>query len=572
MGSRPRIRLDQDPGLQRICDEYADLLHRHGFGAEDGYRYVFDVLPNGSPIDPQLRVEFRHALAAAEAGDAFEPPDPFDPASADAFHDWADRHRAAQPRRLRRHAADAPAASPSADGSPPQLAPRRRRGVNVIGYLEAELGLGEIARKLVAAAERAGIPLSTVTCRDLVHRQTYPFDERGDGPVYDTNIVCVNADKLPDLVAQLGPAKVAGRYAIGVWFWETAHFPATMHSAFDHVDEVWVASDFVRASISAETRKPVHVVPIPLAPEQRPSLTRTELNLPEGFLYLFSFDYFSVFERKNPIAVVEAFKRAFPSGDGPWLLIRSINGDHHLAKRELLEQAAAGRADIRIVDGYVSPAERDALMASCDCYVSLHRSEGLGLTMAEAMAFGKPVVATAYSGNLTFMDERNSYLVRYRMTTVPEHCDPYTPGVEWADPDLDHAAELMRRIYERPEEARQVGSKASVDLRERHSLDRTAEFIAQRLERIPEAARALLRARGALDHAAAIASLAPGDSLERSPEGPAVVRLLRRLLRRALWPELVEQRRLDAAMVESLRRLIDIHHSELHSRGGGSSD
>src|SRR6266540_448568 len=485
-GTRPRTRLSNYPDLERLCDEYAALLIRHGFGTTNGWSYRFDMLPSGRPVDRHLRALFRQALLAAEAGEAPDPPDPFDPASADAFQYWLDEHGTGRRAWLsvltrslrsgvrppRRRPREQPAAASSAHTASSELAPRRSRGVNVIGYLEAELGLGEIARKLVAATERAGIPTSTITCRSTIHRQAYRFDERRPGARYDTNIICVNADKLPKLHAELGAVEFAGRYLIGVWFWEVAHFPATMHPAFDLVDELWVASDFVRESISAATRKPVLVVPIPLEPRPTAFLSREELDLPEGFLYLFSFDYFSVFERKNPIGVVEAFKRAFAPGDGPSLLVRSINGDHHAAAREILERSAAGRADIRIVDGYVSPAERDALMAACDCYVSLHRSEGLGLTMAEAMGFGKPVIATGYSGNLTFMDERNSYLVRYEMTTVPRNCDPYTPGVDWADPDLDHAAELMRRVYEHPEEAQRVGHQASADICERHSLGR----------------------------------------------------------------------------------------------------
>lgn len=586
-GRMPRTRFSDYPDLERLCDEYAARLFRHGFETRDGWSYRFDRLPNGRLVDRQMRTLFRQALLAAEAGEAPDPPpDPFDPASADVFQDWLEeRHRGRRtwlgalargarsgirPRQGR--PLDQPGAESSAHTASSELAPRRSRGVNVIGYLEAELGLGEIARKLVAATERAGIPTSTITCRGTIHRQEYRFHERGAGALYDTNIICINADKLPKLHAELGVTQFAGRYSIGVWFWEIAHFPATMHPALDLVDELWVASDFVRESISAATRKPVLVVPIPLEPQPPALLSREDIDLPEGFLYLFSFDYFSIFERKNPIGVVEAFKRAFAPGAGPSLLIRSINGDHHTTAREILNGSAVGRADIRIVDGYVSPAERDALMAACDCYVSLHRSEGLGLTMAEAMAFGKPVIATGYSGNLTFMDERNSYLVRYGMTTVPRNCDPYTPGVEWADPDLDHAAELMRHVYDHPQEAHSVGQQASRDLRERHSLDRTAQFVAERLQQIPEAARTLLAVRGALDHAAEIAGLAPGDSLERVRRRTPAGRFLRGLLRRALWPELAEQRRLDSALVESMRRLIDVYGAELDRLNALSAD
>ena len=437
-------------------------------------------------------------------------------------------------------------------------------GVNIIGYFEAELGLGEIGRKLVLAAERAGIPTSTLTYTNLAHRQEHPFDARGSGDApYDTNIICVNAGELRKVRRQLGADMVAGRYTIGVWFWELARFPHELHHAFDFVDEVWVASEFTRAAIAAETEKPVRIVPIPLEPGAPSAVSREKLGLPEGFLYLFSFDHFSILERKNPIGLVEAFKRAFASGEGPILLIRSTNGDRLPKSLARLEAAATGRQDIRIADGYISSEEKDAVFAACDCYVSLHRSEGLGLTMAEAMGVAKPVIATGYSGNLTFMDETNSYLVRYGMTETPPGCEPYPPGIEWADPDVDHAAELMRHVYERPEESRTVGERARSDLLKFHPLDRTAEFVRERVSAIPRHERLFLAARGPLDQAAERADSAPGRSLESAEARTSPVRAVRLALRRALWPELADQRRLDKELIDSLRALELASRTEL---------
>ena len=432
-----------------------------------------------------------------------------------------------------------------------------------MGYLEAELGLGEIARKLVLASERAGIPTSTVTYRVLESRQEHRFEERGQGDTpYDTNIICINAPHLPRFRRDLGAGRLAGRYNIGVWFWELARFPEELHFAFNLVDEIWVASEFTRKSISVETAKPVCLVPIPLGAPPTAQLGREELGLPPGFLYFFSFDHLSVTERKNPFGLVDAFKRAFFPSEGPTLLIRSINGAQRQDALERLQRAAAGRPDIRVVDGYILPTERDAVFEACDCYVSLHRSEGLGLTMAEAMAVGKPVIATGYSGNLTFMNERNSYLVRHGMTHTPEGCDPYPAGVEWADPDLDHAAELMRRVYEQPDEAREVGERARDDLRERHAIDRTSDFIRERVKGIPDHERSFLAVRGPLGCAAETAESAPGKSLESSGRRSSPVRRLRRILLRALWPELAAQRGLDSALIESLRALEGISRSQ----------
>ncbi len=328
-----------------------------------------------------------------------------------------------------------------------------------------------------------------------------------------------------------------------------------MHRAFDLVDEVWVASEFTREAVAAETSKPVHVVPVPLEPPEVSPVSRAEVGLPDGFLFLFSFDFLSIAERKYPLGLVEAFCRAFRPGEGPMLAIKSINGDRRSEELTRLRRAAAGRPDVHVLDGYVPPATKDAVMASCDCYVSLHRSEGLGLTLAEAMALGKPVIATGYSGNLAFMDEENSYLVRHGTAITPAGIDPYPAGAEWAEPDLDHAAELMRRVYEHPEEARERGARARRDLLASHSVAQAAAFIRRRLDEIPMHGNLLRDVRGPLERAAALVSQQAGDSLVRAPRRWSPAGLVRPLLRRALWPELAEQKQLDAALVEALRGL-----------------
>jgi hypothetical protein len=193
-----------------------------------------------------------------------------------------------------------------------------------------------------------------------------------------------------------------------------------------------------------------------------------------------------VFERKNPLGLVEAYKRAFGPDEGPMLILKSMFAERHLVSSERLRYATRDRPDIKIIDGVWPAGRKNALIGLCDCYVSLHRSEGLGLTMAEAMALGKPTIATAYSGNLDFMTEENSYLVRYSMTRVGEGWDPYDPDWEWADPDLDHAAWLMRHVYEQQEEARDRGERARQELLASRSLERTARFVSGRLERIRE--------------------------------------------------------------------------------------
>ncbi len=221
-----------------------------------------------------------------------------------------------------------------------------------------------------------------------------------------------------------------------------------------------------------------------------------------------------------------------------------------------------GRDDILFRDGYVSAEERDSYVAACDCYVSLHRSEGLGLTMAEAMACGKPVVATRYSGNLEFMSVENSHLVPYHLVDVPDTWWARAPGARWAEPDVDAAARLLRTVWESPDEARALGSRAREEILERFRPQRTRLFVLDRLTDVRE--RGAVQARGS-EHDARPPILEAsrelpagvGEGLARGGGSPPTA-LVRRLLQRALWPYLEEQRRFDERVLDAL---VTLHRS-----------
>ena len=199
------------------------------------------------------------------------------------------------------------------------------RGVNVVGFFEAESGLGEVARRLAAALDSAGVPFAAIPYRDTLGRQGHLHGlSLGDEAPYDTNLICLSADDLARFGARVGGAFFERRYSIGVWFWETSVFRAEDRAAARYLDELWVASDYVRQSVAAEVEIPVHVVPVPVEPPRGPLRTRTELGLPDAFTFLFVFDYWSG-ERKNPTAVVRAFVEAFRPGEGPILVLKSIH-------------------------------------------------------------------------------------------------------------------------------------------------------------------------------------------------------------------------------------------------------
>jgi glycosyltransferase involved in cell wall biosynthesis len=148
--------------------------------------------------------------------------------------------------------------------------------------------------------------------------------------------------------------------------------------------------------------------------------------------------------------------------------MKSINWDYDRAGREKLERQSQG-LPVVFFDAHQPGPEVNSLFALADCYVSLHRSEGLGLGMVQAMYLGKPVIATGYSGNLEFMDAENSLLVNYEMTELDEDSGPYERGTHWAAPDVAHAATLMRWVYEHRAESEALGARAAVSIR--RSLD-----------------------------------------------------------------------------------------------------
>ena len=525
---RPRVLLSERPALARICGEYATCLREAEYEQASAAPYGWSRLGVSVRVDRPMRRIYWQALRAWEEGRGAEPPNPFAADGGEAFLAWLGAPGLADSgsglsrylldlyeRRddIRREFPDlagddgrrflewARTVGPR-DGEiplellpppPPASAGPPREGVNLAGYLDAELGIGEAARLLSDALREAGIPQATVACEKTLNRRAHPFLAAGpSGAPYDVNVMCVNADQLPAFVRDAGPSFAEGRHRVGYWFWELEAFPRALHQAFDCVDEVWCASGFVARAVQGAGRVPVYTVPLPIAvpPGAADVAGRPAPGAP--FTFLFMFDLLSVLERKNPVGLIEAFRRAFAPGAGARLVLKTINGDLRLSDLERLRAAAAPNPDVELIDGYYASAERFALLRSCDCYVSLHRSEGYGLTIAEAMALGKPVIATAYSGNLDFMTPENSYLVDYVTARVPPGCDPYPAGSVWADPDPDGAAACLRRVYEARHEAEEKGARAAADIRTKHAPGVTAAHVQRRLEQIRARRRSLV--------------------------------------------------------------------------------
>ena len=335
-------------------------------------------------------------------------------------------------------------------------------GINLVGYLSAETGMGEAARGLARLLETAGVPLSlhNLELNVLARKGESGYDDAVSDFPYAVNLLVVNADQVEAVYQHLGAEVFAGRANVGYWLWELESFPDRWRRAFDVLHEVWTPSTFCLDAFSAVAPIPVRRLPLPVPVGAQPSIDRAHFELESGtFVVLYLFNFLSYMERKNPKAAVRAFRRAFGAADDALLLLKTSQAEFAPEARAELE-AEIGDAKVRLVDAYYDRDEIEALVAACDAYLSPHRSEGYGLTVAEAMAHGKPVVATAYSGVTDFYDAQVGLPVDYRRVELTADEGPYPKGAVWADPDEEQIANHLRRLYDDPGLRERLGNAA----------------------------------------------------------------------------------------------------------------
>lgn len=369
-------------------------------------------------------------------------------------------------------------------------------GVNLVGPACGEFGLAENMRAFARASLEGEIPCAI---RDinlaLNTRQSDDSlsDHFAEEAQHNCSIFFLNPDSR-QLYEQSLDAAVFQRpeldfrhVKIGYWFWELEKIPAPWSEAIAKVDEIWVATEFVGEAIRRETTKPVIKIPTPIGFQLKRNYDRRYFDLPdEVFLFLFSFDFHSFAERKNPYGVIRAFRRAFPAHrKDVALVVKSINGTKKLGAVETLLDFADNDPRIMLRDGFMSRDEVFGLQSVADAYVSLHRAEGLGLGLAECMYQGKPVIGTGYSGNLEFMNEGNSALVRYSLVPIKKGEYLYDdPGFFWAEPDEDHAAYLMGKVVDDADYRRMLALQGQKDIHSRFNNKTTATMMRARLKQI----------------------------------------------------------------------------------------
>ena len=515
--------------LRQITAEYSEKLLRHGYGTIPGALYAYGRFASGTVIHPLIRQMFRE-------WHSFWPDDPF--ASYEAFlhepwpgasrrdpshmvtnfmkfiydrspylntrldlsvpeHvrelvDWYVIHAAIElgldlqliepiTVRLGRHRRIARLGS-----MPPNLREAAPHRVTVVGYLRTASGVGEVGRQTLLTLAAGGVVVEGVDVALGVaakRNDSGVADHLVDHGTAPVEIFNINADQLPAVLAHMGPRLASNALRINIPFWELSLLPEPWITAFAGMDEIWAPSRFIQTALAGRVDRPVIYMPVAIEIDPANPLPRARFGLPDRrFLFFYAFDFLSFMERKNPAAAIAAFRRAFATHGKAGLVFKCMNGSHVPDQLRAFRQLIDDDPDIFLIDETLSRPDTLGLIAAMDGIISLHRSEGLGLLVAEAMLLGKPVIATDYSATREFVTNQTGYPVGYHVVPVPEGDYPFATGQVWAKPDVAHAAWHMRRLAEQPAIAAGKVIQARAHLQQNHSRINVALLQIQRLQ------------------------------------------------------------------------------------------
>jgi glycosyltransferase involved in cell wall biosynthesis len=347
-------------------------------------------------------------------------------------------------------------------------------GVNLFGHVRGRSGVAEDARMAIEALEAADIPYSI---HNVEPGASMPDEERhlesmqAQRP-YAFNLFCMPAPTSAAAMLKIGKVALADHYNIGFWPWELPELPDIWRPAYDLVDEVWASSRYSYAAYCRSAPCVVRHMPMAVSVAASDGCDREDFNLP-GDIYLFGFAYdgLSSSARKAPLACVEAFTAAFPAMDEPvGLIIKALRAEDD-AQWRLIVQAAERDPRIHLITTSFTRGRLLDLWRCLDCFISLHRAEGFGRNIAEAMLLGKPVIVTAHSGNMDFTLPDIAALVPARLRPVQVGDYPFGAGQYWAEPDIAKAAEHMRRIANDAMECDGKGTAGRIHIARHYGAD-----------------------------------------------------------------------------------------------------
>jgi len=376
---------------------------------------------------------------------------------------------------------------------------RNLYGINISGYIDTESGVGESARGIIRALindKFISLNINNIKQEWLnrgfkKYNKFFTFKHN-----HKVNLICVNADQVKNVIINhLKPSYIRGKYNIGYWYWESNIFPNEYKESFQFFNEIWVASDFVLNTLNLISPIPVIKIPPSFDVDEIKSyitiestnklvilLKKLGINVKKDFVFLSIFDSFSFIERKNPASTILSFKKAFKNLDNVKLIIKTVNLHKTEEGINYFKKLINNDERIILIDKYLSYKDLINLISISNAYVSLHRSEGLGIPIIEAMALSKPVIVTAYGGNMDFCNINNSFLVKWHPYILEKNIGPYPQGTIWADADIDDAASKMIKIFNNKNELEKISKRASLDIKNFFSPNVISKKIKERLK------------------------------------------------------------------------------------------
>lgn len=350
--------------------------------------------------------------------------------------------------------------------------------VVVVGHPFAPIGMGEHLRSALRALRTARVPVRLLDVYGVSERDPELLAEFGQilvsqvGP--GTAIFCINGNEVEPVLTHLGQKAEGAERRIIFPAWELANYPREWASLLERFDEVWAHSKYNQISFAKAVSRPVEQFALPVQLPARRSAGRRTFGIPDdAFVFLFFFDLTSFIERKNPYDALRAFRRAcelMPEKNIHFVIKMNSSSAKPTDRDRFVEFALGFGSRVTVIDRTMPKSEVNALITVSDAFISLHRAEGYGFGLAEAMLLGKPVIATGYSGNMEFMHSDNSFPVGYRLVPVQKGAYPFGEGQVWAEPNVAEAAQIMSQIVRNPAIARQVGEIASRHIRQQLSF------------------------------------------------------------------------------------------------------
>ena len=361
------------------------------------------------------------------------------------------------------------------------------RGLNLIGSIRADTGLGQSCRLIATQIENSGLPFTIYNYEQTsnLEQTDHSFDKKitNTNP-YQINLLHINPRELGIALNQMGFSILNGKYNIGFWLWELEEFPDEWCFYFKLLDEIWTPSEFISRTIRKKTTIPVITIPYVVSVPFDSHIYRKDFGLPENtFLFLMAYDNSSIGERKNPFGAIRAFQQAFsPKDRTVGLVIKAL----HLKQTELkqLKKKCREYENIYILTKPMEKIRFNSLLHCCNALLSLHRAEGFGLVLAEAMYLGKPVIATNWSANTEFMDKETACMIDYDLVTLEKNYGPFLKGQKWADPNIKQAATEMKKLKEQKDYYYTKGKLAQTSIKQLLSSERINKLIVNRVHQI----------------------------------------------------------------------------------------